>query len=106
MGLKTNINKIHVNLKDAFNDVTISEKSDRKFGNYFELEIVSEGKKLRMVSNKNSLEGNVFDWKYYSDPTDEDSFLVERTSDVNSIVYHIEEIFTKNRFDKDYLKNI
>lgn len=106
MGLKTNINKIHADLKDSFNDVTISEKSDRKFGNYIEMEIVSEGKKVRFISTKQELEGNVFGWKYYSDPTNEESHLVERTSSVDSVVDQIKDIFEKNRFDKNYLKNL
>ena len=106
MGLKTNINKIHVNLKDTFDDVIITEKSNRKLGNHFELEILSDGKKVRMIATKMGLEGNVFEWKYYSDPTNDESFLVERVSNVMTLVVDVKEIFEKNRFDEDYLKNI
>ena len=105
MGMISNINSIHVNLKESFENVTISEKSDKKFGNYFELEVFSEGKKVKLLTTKMSLERNVFDWKYYSNPLDESSVLVERTSDVDTIVEHIKDIFDKKRFDENYLKN-
>jgi hypothetical protein len=35
MNLKTNINKIHSDLTSRFSDVTISEKSNLQFGNYW-----------------------------------------------------------------------
>lgn len=106
MSLKYNINKVHSNIKELFKETDIKEKSDRKFGNYFELNIISESKKLRIIVNKKDIEGNVFNWKYYSNPLNEDSYLVERTSNLDNILEHVKDIFNKNRFDEDYLKNI
>ena len=106
MSLKSNINKVHSNLKELYKDIDIKEKSDKKFGNHFELNIISESKTLRIILRKQDIERNVFDWKYYSNPLEEDSYLVERTSNIDNIVEHVTVIFNKNRFDSDYLKNI
>tara|TARA_B110000858_G_C17708407_1_gene429347 strand:+ start:416 stop:736 length:321 start_codon:yes stop_codon:yes gene_type:complete len=106
MSLKYNINLIHSNIKELYKETNIKESSDKKFGNYFKFNIISEGKELIIIVNKKDLEGNVFNWKYYSDPLNEDSHLVERTSDLYNISEHIKDIFDKNRFDNNYLKNI
>ena len=106
MSLKYNINLIHSNIKEYYKETDIKDKSDKKFGNYFEINIISEGKELRIILNKKDIEGNVFNWKYFSDPLNEDSYLVERTSNLNNISEHVKDIFNKNRFDKNYLKNI
>lgn len=45
MSLKYNINLIHSNIKESYKETDIKEKSDKKFGNYFEFNIISEGKK-------------------------------------------------------------
>ena len=84
MSLKYNINLIHSNIKEFYKETNIKESSDKKFGNYFKLNIISEGKELIIIVNKKDLEGNIFNWKYYSDPLNEDSHLVERTSDFES----------------------
>jgi hypothetical protein len=106
MSLKYNINLIHSNIKESYKETEIKEKSDKKFGNYFELNIISEGKELRIIVGKKDIEGNVFNWKYFSNPLNEDSQLVQRTSNLNNISEHVKDIFGKNRFDENYLKNI
>lgn len=106
MSLKYNINLIHSNIKESYKETDIKEKSDKKFGNYFEFNIISEGKKLRIILEKKDIEGNVFNWKYFSNPLNEDSRLVQRTSNINNISEHVKDIFGKNRFDENYLKNI
>tara|TARA_Y100000389_G_scaffold139909_1_gene137711 strand:+ start:4078 stop:4398 length:321 start_codon:yes stop_codon:yes gene_type:complete len=106
MSLKYNINLIHSNIKESYKETEIKEKSDKKFGNYFELNIISEDKELRIILEKKDIEGNVFNWKYFSNPLNEESQLVQRTSNINNISEHVKDIFGKNRFDENYLKNI
>lgn len=106
MSLKYNINLIHSNIKESYKETEIKEKSDKKFGNYFELNIISEDKELRIILEKKDIEGNVFNWKYFSNPLNEESQLVQRTSNINNISEHVKDIFSKNRFDENYLKNI
>ena len=102
MSLKYNINLIHSNIKESYKETEIKEKSDKKFGNYFELNIISEDKELRIILEKKDIEGNVFNWKYFSNPLNEESQLVQRTSNINNISEHVKDIFGKNRFDKNY----
>jgi len=106
MSLRYNINLIHSNIKESYKEIDIKDKSDKKFGNYFEFNIISESKNLRIIIRKQDLSGNVFNWKYFSNPLEEDSHLVERTSNFYNISEHIKDIFVKERFDKNYLKNI
>ena len=40
MNLKQNINRIHIELSNNFDEVNLSEKSDIKLGNYIELSIL------------------------------------------------------------------
>ena len=53
MSLKYNINLIHSNIKELYKETNIKESSDKKFGNYFKLNIISEGKELIIIVNKN-----------------------------------------------------
>ncbi len=106
MDLKFNINRVHSNTKEVYKNTEIKEKSDKEFGNYFEMDVVSENKNLKIVIKKQDIEGNTFTWRYYSNPLDKQSILVERISTIDTIKDHIKDIFDKNRFDSDYLKNI
>jgi hypothetical protein len=107
--MKFNINKIHGNLlsiKELGENISITEKSDKKLGNHFEIITEMESKTLKMIVSKNALELDSFKWLYYSDPTDTSSHLIERQSTTDSIVEDILDIFQKNRFDKEYLSKI
>ena len=106
MNLKTNINKIHSDLLTRYNDVTITEKSNKKFGNYFEISVNETSKTLKMIVTKQSIESDNFDWTYYSNPEDDNSVLVERNSNLSNFLNTVEDIFEKNRFDSDYLEKI
>ena len=106
MNLKHNINKIDVELSDIFESVTISEGSDINTGNYVKLSIIEGNKEARVIIRKSDLDNDRFNWKYYSNPLNENSDLVERTSVVDSFVSDIKDIFEKNRFDSDYIENI
>ena len=105
MSLKTNINKLHSDLLEKYQDVTILEKSNLKFGNYFEVIVNENSKSLKMIIAKKSVESGDFDWLYYSNPESEDSVLVERKSNLNNFINVVEDILEKNRFSEEYLKN-
>jgi len=93
-------------LTNNYENVSIVEKNDKKFGNYFELSVKENNKDLKIILSKQNIENQKFNWSYYSNPLDENSYLVERTSDINSFIKDVEDIFEKNRFDSDYLEKL
>lgn len=108
MDLKYNINKIHSDLISRFinSEIKIEEKSNLKFGSYIEISIINEGKEVKMIVTKKDLENYSFPWRYAENPLNENSDLVERFSSVDNITLDIKEIFEKNRFSEDYLKEV
>lgn len=106
MSLRDNINKLHIDLLNNFNDVSILEKSSLELGNYFELTINESSKSVRAILSKVEMENKVFNWKYYSNPSDDNSVLVERNSNIDNFTDTIKDIFEKNRFDSEYLKSL
>lgn len=103
MDLRQNINKVHIDLTNNFSQVTISEKFNRS-QNYFEILIKEGSKEIKMVLDKKQIENREFQWSYFSNPFNESSSLIERISNVDTLVSHIRDIFEKNRFDSDYIK--
>jgi len=106
MELKYNINKIHSELLSNFEEVRIDEKSDKKFGNYFLISAINEGKEVKLILTKKSVESGNLNWSYYSNPLKEDSLLVERTSSISDITTDVKDVITKNRFDEEYISSI
>lgn len=106
MNLKQNVNKIHIDLSNSFEEVNISEKSNLTYGNYIELSILEGKKNLKAIITKRDLENNRFDWKYYANPLNENSDLVDRSSSVNGFLNDVKDIFEKNRFNSEYLENL
>lgn len=106
MSLKKNINKIHYNLVENFDKVDINERSSLEFGNYIELVITESNKQVLAILRKPDLENFKFNWNYRSNPLDSNSILVERVSSIETFTEDIKDIFEKNRFDSDYIKNI
>lgn len=105
MSLKVNINKIHSDLLQNFEQVEISEKASLRFGEYVEIKALNENKELIIIVEKRQLESDKFTWSYYSNPKSLD-FLVERVSTVSDLINDVKDIFEKNRFDEEYLKEI
>lgn len=105
MKLKENVNKIHSELSDKY-DVIIEEGDSREIGNFIQFSIKEGSKNIIAVISKKSLELNSFDWTYKSNPLDTNSDMIERTSSVKDFVSHVQDIFEKNRFDSEYLKNL
>lgn len=104
--MKFNINKMHGILLGMFEEVSILEKSSKEMGNFFEISAAFEGKKIRMVVSKSSLERDSFGWSYYSDPTDDSSYMIERSSAIGSIGDDMMDIFEKKRFCQEYLSKL
>jgi hypothetical protein len=100
--LKFNINTLHGLLLNNFENVIVNEKSDIQNGNYFEISI-KEDKEVKIILTKKDIENTTFNWKYFSNPDLENSFLVERISTIQNIVNDIKDILLKKRFDIDYL---
>lgn len=105
MSLRQNINKVHFDLTNRFEEVTITEKTDLKLGHYFELSILENNKEVKVILTKNEAEKGVFNWSYFSNPLNENSDLVERNSKLELFSLDIQEIIEKNRFDSDYIKS-
>lgn len=109
MELRYNINKIHIDLSSRFatGEVKILEKSNLKFGKYFEISVIKESKEVRMIFTVNDLESfNEINWFYYENPLNESSDLVERRSNIDDLSSHVSDIFDKSRFSEDYLNKI
>ncbi len=105
MGIKENINDIDYNLSAKFKNYSISEKSSIEFGKFFEI-VVNESRDVRIVLPfKNIDQKSKLDWYYYSNPLDEKSTLVPRTSLSDDFVDQIDDIIKNDRFSKEY-KNI
>jgi hypothetical protein len=106
MNLRQNINKVHFDLTNRFGEVTITEKSSLKLGNYFELSILEGNKEVKAILRKTEAEKDIFEWSYFSNPLNESSDLVERTSKLEMFSLDVQEVLEKNRFDSDYLNKI
>lgn len=106
MKFKENINKIHYLLSNNFEDISILEKTNLKYGNYIELSINEGNKKFISIIRKVDLENNKFNWLYMSNPSSEESYLIERNSSLDNFHNDVKDIFDKNRFDSDYIKNL
>lgn len=106
MSIKQNINRIHVELSNNFESVKIEEKSNIKFGNYFEISSVNEGLEVKMIVTKRDLESNNIKWSYFANPLDSNSHLVERVSNIDNITNDVVEVLSKKRFSDEYLSEI
>jgi len=106
MGLKKNINKIHSDLSDKFSSVVIVEKYNKKHSNYIEIVVNEENRTMFSIIKKEDLEREEFKWSYKSNPMLEDSYLVERNSSIDKFTSDVKDIFEKDRFDYDYIRDI
>jgi hypothetical protein len=102
MAHKENINKVHYDLSNEFENISITENADRKFGNHVRINIEDE-LELKLIIEKVSIDNDTFRWFYLSDPRNEET-LVERKSTVETFTTDVKEIFEKSRFDLEYIK--
>lgn len=103
--IKENINKIDYDLKNLFESVKISEKSNK--GNYF-FEVVASSKKaqVRVEISKPELNNNVVKWSYYVNPINESSDKIERISNIENTANDIFEILSKKKMDSAYFESL
>lgn len=103
--IKENINKIDYDLKNLFESVKISEKSNK--GNYF-FEVVASSKKaqVRVEISKPELNNNVVKWSYYVNPINESSDKIERISNIENTASDIFEILSKKKMDSSYFESL
>jgi hypothetical protein len=106
MGIKDNINKIHGDLSSVFENIEISEKSNKRYGNFFEISILNEGANLKMILPKSNIENDTFGWEYYGNPLNENSDMIERISNIDNVKLHAMDILHKKRFNKEYIESI
>jgi hypothetical protein len=100
-----NINKIDYDLKQLFESVEITEKSDR--GNYlFEINATHDNTKVKVEISKPDLNQKVVKWTYYTNPLNESSDKIERFSSIGKIATDIFDIISKKMMDKSYLESI
>ena len=102
-----NINKIHSDILSEFfkdGEVAILEKSNKKFGNFFEISVINGGKEVKMIIPRKEIDGDNFNWFYFSNPLNESSDFVERNSNIENIANDVRDIFIKNRFSEEYIK--
>ena len=59
MSLRQNINKVHFDLTNRFEEVTITEKSNLKLGHYFELSILESNKEVKIILTKTEAEKGI-----------------------------------------------
>lgn len=105
MDIRYNINRIHTKIQENFKNTEIIEKSSLKFGNYFEIS-VKESREVKIILPYKNIDNKIqIDWFYFSNPLNESSELIERSTKVDEIAIAIKDIFQKNRFSEDYLKN-
>lgn len=106
MDIKFNINRIHSDLQNLYGEVKITEEANDKIGQYFQMEIIHEGKLCRVILTKESISHAQFEWVYQANPLNESSDLIQRTSNIYDFADHISDIFEKNRFNVEYLQQI
>lgn len=106
MDIKYNINKIHGDLIMKFDSVEILEKSNHDFSNYFELIATKDKKDVKIIISKKDIENDTFKWSYYANPLIENSDLVNRVSNVNTMFDDVSDIVDNNRFNREYLETI
>lgn len=107
--IKENINKVDGHLKELFDSVNISE-TQQKYKYYFDIkaEKVFENKKVavHVQIEKPQLESKLVTWRYFSNPNDVTSFLVERVSDLEHLALDINDVVVNKKLDSDYLRSI
>lgn len=109
--VKELLNKMDYNLKEVFESVEINRLDNQK-------ELTFEVKLKGVKSNPNNkaelvmymTESTIYDnsmiWKYKTNPLNENSMYITRTSTINSVAMDIEDIINENRFDKEYLDSL
>ena len=111
--IKLNINKIDGDLKSLFENVFISEKTDRNkyfFSISANKMFLFEGCKKRVEVKVNidfeDIKTNIVKWSYSLNPLTENAETIERVSYLNNIANDIYEIASNKRMVKEYFDSL
>jgi len=105
MEFKANLNKIHYLLTEQFNNVEVKEKANQKLGAYLEFS-VKENLECKFLIRKADLETGNITFLYLTNPLNESSHVIARTTTVDTFADSIKDIIQNKRFDSEYLDNI
>lgn len=107
--IKLNINHLDYDLKERFDQVSITEKNDNT-GFFFKVEASKtiDGKTYELVAEmrKSDFMSKIINWAYKTNPSDEKSPTINRTSNLNTMYIDMEDIIINQRFDKVYLDSV
>jgi hypothetical protein len=109
--VKTILNKIDYNLKEVFENVEIKRLGNTK-EETFEIKLSgvknnpnNKAELVIQMTESTIYEGSLI-WKYKTNPLNENSMYVTRTSTIGSMAMDVEDIVTENRFAKEYLESL
>ena len=107
--IKENINRLDFELKSVFQKVQINE-GQSKSEYFFDIvaEKIVEGKMtaIRLFINKSQLESKKVTWRYLSNPSEQDSYLVERVSNFEELAEDILQVVDERKFERAYLESL
>ena len=109
--VKEVLNKMDYNLKEIFETVEINRLENQR---ELTFEVKLKGFKsdpnnkaeLVMYMTESTIYESSMIWKYKSNPLNENSMYITRTSTLNSMAMDIEDILTENRFATEYLDTL
>lgn len=113
LDIKQNINKIDSDLKELFENVYITEKTNK--GNYYfnitaNKMFLFEGCKKRIEVNidinKNDLNTTIVKWNYSVNPLNENADKIERVSYIQNLANDIYDIASNKRMVKEYFASL
>ena len=113
--IKSNLNRIDFELKELYDQVNISEKvTQNKFyfqilakGNFEGLFESNDNREVKTIVliEKNNLNFETVNWKYFVNPENTNSDFIERVSKIEELAKDIHSTVTKKQMDINYLRN-
>ena len=111
--IKLNINKIDGDLKTLFENVFISEKTDRNkyffsisANKMFLFEGCKKRVEVKVNIDFNDLKTNIVKWNYSVNPLNEKAETIERVSYINNIANDIYDIASNKRMVNEYFSSL
>lgn len=111
--IKQNINKIDFDLKQLFENVYISDKTDKNnflftisANKMFLFEGCKKRVEVKVDINKNDLNGNVVKWTYSLNPLNESAERIERVSYIQTLANDIYDIAANKRMVNEYFNQL
>ncbi len=111
--IKVNINKIDNDLKHLFENVFITEKSEKNIyfveilaNKLFLFESCKKRVEVKVNITKNDLINNVIKWHYSINPLDEKANWIEKISNINNIANDIYDVANNKRMVNEYFSSL